>query len=107
MMLVITGAIVGFIVPVLMFFVGAWVGAKRQRKKSVREALLSPRAMCAKHGVQACHCCERLACCDNLSPGKDLLRAAQGIVTALESSQTAAIPFAPLQEAVKKLEEMG
>jgi hypothetical protein len=68
-------------------------------------SLLSPREMCSRHHVQACHCCERLACCDNTSPGADLFRAAKKWVETPSGTDGAVVPG--LMDAVKKLEEMG
>jgi len=74
-------------------------------KREARLGLLSPREMCRRHGVQACHCCERLACCDNLSPGADLFRAVKAVMGAPVGAVN--VNIGALGEAVKKLEEMG
>jgi hypothetical protein len=65
--------------------------------------------MCDRHHVQACHCCERLACGDNTSPGAELYRAAKVYQSAV-SHPGSGNPIASLRDlaqAVKKLEEMG
>jgi len=78
------------------------VKAAEARVRMAEEKPMSPREACAKHHVQACHCCERLACCDNTSPGAELLRAARDVGTTGPAGTLIA-----LQEAVKKQEMMG
>ena len=81
------------------------VKAAEARVRMAEEKPMSPREACAKHHVQACHCCERLACCDNTSPGADLFRAAKKWVETPSGTDGAVVPG--LMDAVKKLEEMG
>jgi hypothetical protein len=68
---------------------------------------LSPRDNCAKNHVQACHCCERLACGDNTSPGAGLYQAAKLLINVLADTGGGKLEIEPLQAAVKQLGEMA
>lgn len=65
----------------------------------------SPRDMCRKYSIQACHYCERLACGDNTSPGGALYRAAKALVDQPGGARATTVP--DLIDAIKVVEAMG
>lgn len=66
---------------------------------------MSPREVCRRYGMSACHCCERLACGDNTSPGAALYRAAKKCIGVPSGAALAA--KADLIAAVGALENMA